>query len=427
MGYEPSARGDGPCRLDRAGAVLWASTGIGSIVRIGQCGPQRWFPGSSRLLRDYTGRSPGSLSPPTENPGAVSHLSCRMTDMTASPQLGFTGPASAGREHWRSIVLFGRNVASYKFALAKALLELSGSDRELVPLEDLAVPFANHLCEHIARVDRQGTFAHSRFLDACRFYNAGAITADELRDTATVLGFANVIDAFHVVGSGEVPTRFFLDERNSSGGIRLTDGLFELAATSPVSDLLGEAESRWRLVESAWDARAEGRQVTVLYDAPRELLVPALRGKRRPITEIRPALNGYQKGHCFYCFRAISFTSSDPEQSVDVDHFFPHSLMARGFGVDLDMPWNLVLACTTCNRGPAGKFAALPDHRYLDRLHRRNEFLIASHHPLRDTLLLTTGPDPTRRRRFLLDVATDATQVAGTTAWRAPDEDEPRF
>ena len=27
--------------------------------------------------------------------------------------------------YWRSVILFGRNVASYKFALAKALLELA--------------------------------------------------------------------------------------------------------------------------------------------------------------------------------------------------------------------------------------------------------------------------------------------------------------
>lgn len=347
--------------------------------------------------------------------------------MAASSQLEFAGSAESEREHWRSIVLFGRNVASYKFALAKALLDLANSGDELVLLEDLAVPFAEQLCEHIARVDRQGTFDHSRFLDACRFFNAGVITVDELRDTATLFGFKNVIDAFHVVGPGDVATRFFIDERSTSGGIRLTEELFELTTTSHSDDLLGEAEARWRLVETAWDAKAEGRQVTVLYDAPRELLVPALLGKRRPITEIRPALNGYQKGHCFYCFCPISFTSPDPAAAVDVDHFFPHSLMARGLGVDVDMPWNLVLACTSCNRGPAGKFASLPHHRYLNRLRHRNEFLIASHHPLRDTLLLTMGPTQKHRGQFLIEVDRDAARLAGTAGWCAQDEGRPLF
>ena len=40
---------------------------------------------------------------------------------------------------WRSIILLGRNVASYKFALAKTLLEIENKD-SLVLLENLAVP-----------------------------------------------------------------------------------------------------------------------------------------------------------------------------------------------------------------------------------------------------------------------------------------------
>jgi hypothetical protein len=114
-------------------------------------------------------------------------------------------------QHWRSVVLFGLNVASYKFALAKSLLELGQADREKVTREELAVPFSRHVCEHIARVDRQGTFEHSRFLDACRFRNAGRIGDDELWTAAATLGFNNFIDAFHTVSSTEIRTRFFID------------------------------------------------------------------------------------------------------------------------------------------------------------------------------------------------------------------------
>ena len=280
--------------------------------------------------------------------------------MGVPAQLAFAAEDQSNREHWRSIVLFGANVASYKFALAKSLLEVAVEEHDLVRLEELAVPYARHICEHLAQVDRQGTFEHSRFLDACRFYNANEINFDELQTATTLLGFANVIDAFHVVGRHEVPTRFFVDERSASGGIRLTDDLFDLALGASSKDLTQEAEARWRLVEEAWDGRANGRQVVVLYDVPHELLVPALLGKRRSITEVRPALNGYQKGHCFYCFRPISLVPVEAEIGSDVDHFFPHALMARGFPRNLDMPWNLVLACTSCNRGPAGKAASLP-------------------------------------------------------------------
>jgi len=41
-------------------------------------------------------------------------------------------------DYWRGIILFGRNVASYKFALAKSLLELQPTSGELIKLGDLA-------------------------------------------------------------------------------------------------------------------------------------------------------------------------------------------------------------------------------------------------------------------------------------------------
>ena len=43
--------------------------------------------------------------------------------------------------YWRSIILFGRNVASYKFALAKSLLEFKQRGDDAVTLESLAEPF----------------------------------------------------------------------------------------------------------------------------------------------------------------------------------------------------------------------------------------------------------------------------------------------
>lgn len=51
--------------------------------------------------------------------------------------------------YWRAIILFGRNVASYKFTLARSLLELDMKEGELVSLEALAVPFSRHVREHL--------------------------------------------------------------------------------------------------------------------------------------------------------------------------------------------------------------------------------------------------------------------------------------
>ncbi len=66
-------------------------------------------------------------------------------------------------------------------------------------------------------------------MDACRFFNAGRITKDELTTATTLGGFNNVIDAFHVVGEGEIQIKFFIDERRgATRGIRLTDELLQL-------------------------------------------------------------------------------------------------------------------------------------------------------------------------------------------------------
>ena len=91
----------------------------------------------------------------------------------------------------------------------------------------------------------------------------------------------------------------------------------------------------------------------------------------------------------------------DSATDTDVDHFFPHALKQVGFGASVDGIWNLVLSCTACNRGAKGKFARIPSIRLLERLHKRNEFLISSHHPLRETLLAQTGQDVVTRKVFL--------------------------
>jgi len=84
-------------------------------------------------------------------------------------------PTPAG--DWRHIVRFGLNVASYKFALGQALLELAARQQTFVPLTELAVPYAARLCEHLQVEDLEST---------------------QLTEATVRLGFANVIDAFHI-------------------------------------------------------------------------------------------------------------------------------------------------------------------------------------------------------------------------------------
>ncbi len=178
----------------------------------------------------------------------------------------------------------------------------------------------------------------------------------------------------------------------------LTDAFSELLESEQSSNLGEETEARWRLVETAWELGVSSSLLTVKHDPETEALfmIDPLRG-RRPITGARTALSGYQKGHCFYCFDGFPLLGSPPP---DIDHFFPHSLKSVGFK-GVDSVWNLVLACRRCNRGSNGKFNRVPSLRLLKRLNTRNEFLIESHHPLRETLIAQTGANATERRDFL--------------------------
>ena len=332
----------------------------------------------------------------------------------------FTETTPTLENFWRSIILFGRNVASYKFALGKSLLELADQDSNAVSLGELAVPFARHLCEHLELSDKQGTFGQSRFLDACRAYNRGELTQTQLVEQTARLGFNNVIDAFHVVNQGEVPVRFFTDERRQSArGIRLTDDLRQVRADFQYRNLPVELEARWRLVETAWDLNLPAHVLAVTYEPQSNLLVvEGGKVRRRAITGSREALNGYQKGRCFYCRRDIE------AGQADVDHFLPHTLLPSGVAPNIDGIWNLVLACADCNRGPDGKFARVPELRFLERLHQRNEFLITSHHPLRETLILQTGATEPERRGYLQRAWTEARGLLIHT-WRPGTEEAP--
>lgn len=303
--------------------------------------------------------------------------------------------------YWRAIILFGRNVASYKFALAKTLYDLRNHPQELIRMDELAPVFAKHISEHLKLCDKQATSGQSRFLDACRSFNKGEIQEAQLIEQTVRLGFQNVIDAFHNVHGSEIPTRFFLDERTTNGGIRLTDQFYTLSENSVMTDLNIETEARWRLVETAWDLNLSRHIIQVTHDENNKFLhmMPA-QNRRVTITSSRDALNGYQKGRCFYCFRKISVDTISTDLA-DVDHFFPYKLNYCATNKPINGVANLVLACKECNRGSSGKFDRLPGIPLLERLHCRNEYLIKSYHPLRETLMLQTGLSEPDRHSFL--------------------------
>lgn len=319
---------------------------------------------------------------------------------------------------WRGIILYGQNSASYKFALAQSLIQLNPQAGQLVKLEDLAPVFGKAIAGHISHSPKQGT-RPGKFLQSAQSYNTDG-NLDALVKATVAGGFQDVIDAFHNIGTSSVLHRFFIDERKANKGIRITDEFSKLAEGVQLANITQEVDSRWRLVETAWNLGISASHLVVQHDHELgEIFTFDSTRRRKGVTSSRGALNGYQKGGCFYCAADLRLIGED--FNTDVDHFFPHKLKQSNLHLNLDGVWNLVLSCQSCNRGTRGKFDRIPSLRLLERLHTRNEFLIGSHHPLRETLMNQTGNTLEKRVGFLSKIYNEV-QLNPEMAWEPESE-----
>ena len=315
---------------------------------------------------------------------------------------------------WRSILLFGSNTASYKFALGGALLEVATAGSESIRVQDFGVPFAKRICDHLKIEDRQSINPSSSFLAACRQYNSEDIDLDTLVSSTISIGFRYVFDAFHQVAGEDVPHRFFTVE--GSGGNRVihpTEQLLNIN-DSASAVLNGEVEARWRLVETAWSMGISSSLLDVRMDKPTEqLIVRSDSGKRKNIGGAKWVLNGYQDGKCFHCKVALD-TTELVTTHTRVDHVIPHSLgKFMTIDIDLDHVWNLVNACFDCNSSKGNK---MPEYEVVERVYQRNEYYIHSNHPLKDAIIRATGKNAAERERTVRTAFEDAGKWM-TTSW----------
>ncbi|MFD2902527.1 hypothetical protein [Sphingobacterium anhuiense] len=302
---------------------------------------------------------------------------------------------------WRALILFGKNSATYKFAFAKAIIELLDQNKTTLTLEDLASPFARNIVAHLKKSDKQGNSSSSKFLNTCRDFIDCKLSEDQLIQETTKLGFVNVVDAFQNVNGGIVTDPFY--HKNYVEGkkeIILTDSIFKLKETLQFINLDQEVEARWNLVETAWNLQINPNLLEVKHDALKEELFMESDFMRRiNMTTVRDALSGYQKGKCFYSYQDIFLNAGSP-QICAVDHFLPH-LNKKAHSVEeanINGVWNLVLADPKVN---IAKSSRVPHRRFLERLYNRNEFYIESKHPLAETIVNQTGKTKERRRLFL--------------------------
>lgn len=267
---------------------------------------------------------------------------------------------------WRSLILFGKNSATYKFAFAKSLLELVEKEKTTISLEDLSVPFANSIVEHLKNNDKQGSSTSSKFLNGCREYIQGKMSPEQLYDLTEKFGFVNVVDAFQNLNGGTIPDKFYeKDFGTGKKNLTKTDNFLKIKDLFQYRNLNQEIEARWKLVETAWNLQINPNLLEVKFDSDKSLFFIENDFMRRvDITSVRDALNGYQKGKCFYSFQDISISKMD-QNLCEVDHFLPHvnKLIHSENNANINGVWNLVLADKSIN---LEKGAKIPEKRFLE-------------------------------------------------------------
>jgi hypothetical protein len=228
---------------------------------------------------------------------------------------------------------------------------------------------------------------------------AEKLSHSELLAQTEKLGFVHVIDAFQVVNQGRIPRPFYEKHLvNGKPQLVITDDLLQLKESFHFQSFDQEAEARWQLVETAWNLQLNPNLLEVQYDEAHGLFFLERNLLRRiNITSAREALNGYQKGKCFYSFQDISVSAGSANLG-QVDHFLPHVNKQAHLPANLDGVWNLVLADRAVNNT---KSARVPEIRFLQRLYQRNEFFIESKHPLAETIVNQTGATTQKRQQFL--------------------------
>ncbi len=274
------------------------------------------------------------------------------------------------------IVERGSNNNTYKFALARFLLEHSnrGGDAKVRYAKIARSFFRYYWMQECKSRLRQGpkkqkpviitiirkefgkeVYPYASFTELVREEGKGV---NRCVSEITKMCFDDVIPRFQTVGRDERRVFFeyyakeYKDSANNKkvdpgGGILLNPDAMEFMRRNYVPLM--------RMVTLAWMRFLERLNFGIPNLARKlsdDAVGPRDQGKYYP--HLSPMSNS-----CFYCGNALG-----TRKSTHVDHVIPYDYVG-----DTEM-WNLVLACQRCN---CTKLGSLPPHSYIDRLAERNE------------------------------------------------------
>jgi 5-methylcytosine-specific restriction endonuclease McrA len=299
------------------------------------------------------------------------------------------------KDLWRSIILYGRNAATYKIALGRCLIGFAEQGKSHIVMQELAEAFFNIYLDRLKEGKPQLLLPGRQTVmeQIVALHNLGKLERGAAIERVEREAFGDVIPRFHTVNDLALPVKFY---DHTPAGLIITDSLFNIFSQSDRQELIGELNSRWDLLEAAFIKRRENSD---FINDIRSFYLE--RGYARTnITHVIPAIAGYQDNLCFYCGESLL------DADIDVDHVIPRQVIHH------DEVWNLVLAHRFCNNQ---KSDLLPGLAYIEKLVVRNERLIASNHPLRENFIGKLGVKAAQRRTYILEAYKDAERVLGNT------------
>jgi len=314
------------------------------------------------------------------------------------------------KDFWRAIILYGNNMSTYKMGLGHLLINYANKNSQKIPLNELAEDF---LTLYQDRTKNGKPQSRRKMVDGTEKgltyveQESRKIEQDDTnreKSVDAVLKYAlkeMVLKKFHTLFKRQIPEPFY---HVTDSHLILQDNLLNLFTDQQNQAMSKEALSRWDLLEFGFENISGDESIEVSED----LEIVRKKKQRSQISRLRPILNGYQQGKCFYCGEELY-------SPIEVDHVIPFDAIKH------DEIWNLVLAHEQCNRW---KFNFLPQKHFVMNLIKRNEFVLHSDLPLKEQLKKMVGNTPEKRKEMVWNQYTIA-KNKGLKIWEGSEKFNP--
>ena len=305
------------------------------------------------------------------------------------------------QDHWQAIVLYGRNTATYKMALAKVLLNSSKEGLSTLSWDELSRRFLEEYLSRLSggspmpQLETEGRLTVMERVVSK--HQEGLLTLDQAIHCVGKDAFNDVIRRFHnVSNAGDISNEmFYTFDFGKTLTIKESVNSFEGGSLSQIE----EVEARWSLLEGAFLQKRGNYQLT---SDLRKTYIRNSSGKRKSLTQNIPFLKGYQGNACFYC--GLPMNDGD----IHVDHLLPRQVICH------DELWNLVLAHGHCNEDKSDRVVG--DH-FVKKLICRNENIMGSDHPWKNKIKEDLGLNIISRKKTILQHYKNVGEILGWAYW----------